>query len=33
LSTWNDAPGRTHLEVVEAFERAILLAMKDEGAI
>jgi hypothetical protein len=30
-SEWNDAPGRTHLEVVEMLERAVLAAKKEEG--
>jgi hypothetical protein len=26
IGTWNDAPGRTHAEVLDAFDRAIALA-------
>jgi hypothetical protein len=26
IGDWNDAPGRTHAEVLEAFDRAIALA-------
>lgn len=28
---WNDYPTRTHAEVMQAFDRAIALAEKDEG--
>ncbi len=29
IASWNDAPTTTHLDVVLAFERAALLAMKE----
>lgn len=28
---WNDAPGRTHAEVMDAFDRAIALAEQEEA--
>lgn len=32
ISVWNDAPERTHEEVLAAFDRAIELAEAEEGA-
>lgn len=31
VATWNNKPGRTHAEVMEAFDRAIALAEADEA--
>ena len=31
LEVWNDAPGRKHNEVLDAFDRAILLARSEES--
>lgn len=31
VTAWNDAPGRTYDEVMEAFDTAISLAMSDEA--
>jgi hypothetical protein len=30
---WNDAPERTHADVMAAFDRAIALALADEGTV
>ena len=32
VANWNNAPERTHADVMAAFDRAIALAEKDEGA-
>ena len=31
IALWNNAPERTHAEVMQAFDRAIALAEKEEG--
>lgn len=31
LEVWNDAPGRRHKEVIDAFDRAITLARSQQG--
>ena len=31
IMPWNDAPERTHAEVLEAFDKAIQLSMESEG--